>query len=66
VLDDIAAIKPAYRTFAEWLATSPAEADGVLAALSDETIQIEPLIRALRKNGIPCTRETVRAYRGTV
>lgn len=63
VLDDIAAIKPSHRTFADWLASDPAEAPGVLDAVRDNQIAISPLLRALRANGIPCTDETIRAYR---
>ena len=61
--DDLAEIKPQYRTFADWLASGPEEAQEALDAIRDETLPIDPLLRALRKNGIPCTRETVRAYR---
>lgn len=61
--DDLAEIKPQYRTFADWLASGPAEAQEALDAIRDDALPIDPLLRALRKNGIPCTRETVRAYR---
>lgn len=63
VLDDIAALKPAYQTFKAWAAAHPDEAPGVIDAMRDDAIQIDPLLRTLRKHGIPCTRETVKAYR---
>lgn len=61
--DDLAEIKPQYRTFADWLATGPEEAREALDLIRNPTVQAEGLIRALRKNGIPCSKETVRAYR---
>lgn len=61
--DDLAEIKPQYRTFADWLATGPAEGAEVLDLIRDPLVQPEGLLRVLRKNGIPCSKETVRAYR---
>lgn len=61
--DDLAELEPKFYTFADWLASGPEEAQEALDAIRDETLPIDPLLRALRKNGIPCTRETVRAYR---
>lgn len=61
--DDLAEIKPQYRTFADWLASAPSEADEVLEMARDKRVAIDDLIRVLRKNGIPCSKETVRALR---
>ena len=61
--DDLAEIKPQYRTFADWLASRPEEADEVLQMARDPRVAIEDLVRVLRKNGIPCSKETVRALR---
>lgn len=64
LIDDIAAIGPTkHRTFEAWLASEPDDAAEALEAIRDTTLPIDPLLRALRKNGIPCTRATVKAYR---
>lgn len=61
--DELATLRPNPRTFDQWLALKPDDADTVLGYLRDASIQVEPLLRTLRKHGIPCTRETVKAYR---
>lgn len=61
--DELATLRPNPRTFDQWLALKPDDADAVIGYLRDSTIQVEPLLRTLRKHGIPCTRETVKAYR---
>lgn len=61
--DDISTIERKFRTFADWLASGPTDAEEALDAIRDATLPVEPLLRALRRNGIPCTRETVEAYR---
>lgn len=62
-IDDLATITPAVRTFEAWLEQDPPEASEVLEAMRDDSLPIEPLLRVMRKNGIPCTRETVKGYR---
>lgn len=64
LLDDLDAIKPEYRTFEAWLATGPAEKDRVLELVRDRSVPINPLLKALRRNGIPLSEGTVKAYRG--
>lgn len=61
--DELATLRPNPRTFDQWLALKPADADTVVGYLRDSTIAIDPLLKTLRKHGIPCTHSTVKAYR---
>lgn len=61
--DDLAEIKPQYRTFADWLATGPTEGADVIDLMRNPNVNATEIIGALRKNGIPCSKETVGKYR---
>lgn len=61
--DDLDELNPTFRTFADWLASEPEEGPRVVDMLRDPTIGIDALIRVLRRNGIPCSKTTVRSYR---
>lgn len=61
--DELATLRPSPRTFDQWLALKPDEAETVIGYLRDATIAINPLLKTLRKHGIPITHETVKAYR---
>lgn len=61
--DDLAEIKPQYRTFADWLATEPEEAADVIDLMRNPNVKVTEITGALRKNGIPCGKETVGKYR---
>lgn len=61
--EELSTLRPKPRTFDQWLATKPAEADTVLGYIRDSSIAIEPLLKTMRKHGIPCTHSTVKAYR---
>lgn len=52
------------RTFSGWLETAdPEEAELVLEYIKDPSVAADPLMRKLRKNGIPITADTIVAYR---
>lgn len=61
--EELATLRPNPRTFDQWLALKPADADTVIGYLRDASIAINPLLKTLRKHGIPCTHETIKAYR---
>lgn len=59
--DDIQAVRAAGpATFDKWLEIADDEDRAiVLAAVQDPLVLVDPLVNALRKNGVPITRDTI-------
>ena len=61
--DELATLRPNPRTFAQWLALKPDNADVIIGYMRDPSIQVEPLLRILRKHNIPCSKKAISDYR---